>query len=89
MEDKNTMLFFGLVYSLQMATMQHLGKVKNPASDTIERSLPDAEATIDMLEMLYAKMKGNLTAEEERLLTHVLQELKLNYVDELSKEPKQ
>ena len=89
MEDKNTMLLFGLVYSLQMTVMQHLGKIKNPMNEKIERSLPDAEATIDMLEMLHVKTKGNLSTEEENVIINVLRDLKLNYVDELSKEPKQ
>jgi hypothetical protein len=43
--------------------------------------------------MLKEKTKGNLTAEEERMLKDVLMELKLNYVDEVKKvqaeQPKQ
>ncbi|MBS4029020.1 MAG: DUF1844 domain-containing protein [Ignavibacteriales bacterium] len=84
--DKSTMLFFGLVYSMQMTAMQHLGKIKNPATDKVERSLPDAEAIIDMLEMLSTKTKGNLSEEESNLLAHILKDLHLNYVDEFSKE---
>jgi hypothetical protein len=38
--------------------------------------------------MLEAKTKGNLDDKESHLLKTVLQELKLNYVDEVSKEQK-
>ena len=67
------------------ATMQHLGKVKNPLTDTTERDLDQAQLTIDLLDMLAAKTKGNLNSEEEKFLKNILKELKLNYVDEKGK----
>jgi len=67
------------------AALQQMGKLKNPLTDKIERDLPQAQATIDMLEMLHVKMKGNLTPDEERLFSNILQEVKLNYVDEVGK----
>ena len=70
----------------QTAALQHMGKLKNPLTDKIERDLQQAQISIDMLEMLHSKMKGNLTSEEERILSNVLQELRLNYVDEVTKE---
>ena len=39
----------------------------------------------DMLDMLKEKAKGNLSAEEDRFLTNLLKELKLNFVDEAGK----
>ncbi len=89
MEDKNSMLFFGLVYSMQMTAMQHLGKVKNPITDKVERSIKDAEALIDMIEMLRTKTKGNLTEDEEKVIASILHDLKLNYVDEIEKEKRE
>jgi hypothetical protein len=69
------------------AGMQQLGKIKHPVSNTIERNLEAAQSTIDLLSMLATKTKGNLSSEEDRLLKQVLQELRLNYVDEASKPP--
>ena len=43
---KHDQILFGLVISLQAATLQHLGKVKNPLTDTIERDLDQARSTI-------------------------------------------
>lgn len=87
--EKDAALFFSLVMMFQTAAMQHLGKIKNPATDTIERNLEQAQVMIDMLDMISAKTKGNLTPDESRYLQNVIQELKLNYVDEESKEPSQ
>jgi hypothetical protein len=36
--------------------------------------------------MLEEKTRGNLSEDETKLLKGILQELKLNYVDEMSKE---
>ena len=84
-DEKNPMLFSALVIMMHTAAMQQLGKIKHPATGKIERHLPAAQDTIDILDMLKEKTKGNLSPEEERLLTQVLAELKLNYVDEARK----
>ncbi len=79
-------MFTGLVIIFQAAALQHLGKIKNPVTDKIERNLEQAQYAIDMLDMLAGKTKGNLTDEEQRFLTSILQDLKLNYVDETSRD---
>lgn len=84
-KDKSTQMFFSLIYSFQMQTMMHLGKIKNPVTDKIEIELPAAQATIDLIEMLAEKTKGNLADEEKRFLDSALSDLKLNYVEENSK----
>jgi len=84
-DDKFKALFMQLVLIFHTAAMQHMGKLKNPLTDTIERSLVQAQAAIDMLDMLKNRMKGNLSSEEDRFLSTVLQELKLNYIDEVNK----
>lgn len=83
--EKNELLLTQLVLMFQTAAMQHLGKIKNPVTDTVERDLAQAQISIDILDMLREKTKGNLSASEERILESVLQDLKLNYVDELGK----
>ncbi len=81
-------LFVNLVMMFHTAAMQHMGKLKNPITDKIERDLLQAQVSIDMLDMLKAKTKGNLTEEETRFLDRVISELKLNYVDEAEKDRK-
>ena len=41
--------------------------------------------TIDLLEMLSVKTKGNTTEEIEKTIVQMVSELKLNYVDEKNK----
>ena len=83
--DKDSALLMNLLLMFQAAAMQHMGKIKDPVTDKIERDLEQAQFAIDTLDMMANKMKGNLSTDEERLLTSILKELKLNYVDEQSK----
>ena len=85
-EEKNTSLLFSLIMTFQAAAMQQMGKLKNSISDKIEKDLQQAQLSIDILDMLEEKTKGNLSDDESRFLKGVLQELKLNYVDESTKE---
>lgn len=82
------MLFVQLVSSLHGAALMQMGKIKNPATDKLERNLEQAERTIEMLDMLKEKTKGNLSNDEEKFVSAVVSEVKLNYVDEKAKEPK-
>jgi hypothetical protein len=85
---KDELLLTQLILMFQTAALQHMGKLKNPISDKIEQDLPQAQISIDLLDMLHNKMKNNLSNEEERMFTGVLKELKLNYIDELNKAQK-
>ena len=83
--DKNELLLAQLIFMFQTASLQHMGKLKNPMTDKIDRDLQQAQISIDILAMMQAKMKGNLSPAEEKMFAGVLQELRLNYVDEASK----
>ncbi|MDD5362935.1 MAG: DUF1844 domain-containing protein [Ignavibacteria bacterium] len=85
-DDKTTQMFFSLIYSFQMQTWMSLGKIKSPVSDKLEKDLNAAQTTIDVLDMIHAKTKGNLNEDETKFLEHVIAELKLNYVEETKKE---
>ncbi|HOL23034.1 MAG TPA: DUF1844 domain-containing protein [bacterium] len=65
---------------------QAMGKVANPLTGKTEKNLELARQIIDIMEMLHEKTKGNLTKDEERILTATIAELQLNYVDEMEKE---
>lgn len=88
-QDKNALLFAQLVMTFQTAAWQQMGKIKNPLTDKIERNLDQARYSIDILEMLRNKTKGNLSEDEQRFLNHVISELQLNFVDEITKEQKE
>ncbi len=82
-EDLNYQ-FVSLVFSLQQAAMAQLGKIANPATGKMEKNLIQAKATIDMLEMLKEKSKGNLTDTEQKIMLNTLDNLYLNYADEVA-----
>ena len=87
--NQTTELFQGLILSLSAGVMQHLGKTLNPITQKIEKNMPAAQATIDMLDMLEEKTRGNVTDDEGKLLRHVLGEPKLNYVQTANEKPAQ
>ncbi len=58
-----------------------LGEVNNPISGTKERNLVQAKYTIDLLEILHEKTKGNLTESEKQYLDGMLYDLRMRYVD--------
>ena len=78
-----------LVIMFHTLTMHQLGKLKNPVTEKVERDLVAAQGSIVMLDMLKEKTKGNLASDEERFLKTLLQELKLNFVDEAAKAKEQ
>ncbi len=84
-EDKNTHMFLSLIYMFQMQTMVQMGKLANPMTQKIEQEMEAAQVTIDMLDMLKEKTKGNLSEEESKFLDQSLADLKLNFVEEKSK----
>ena len=84
-QEKHEALFVQLVAMFHAATMSQLGKTPNPMTGGIERDLQAAQGSIDVLDMLLEKTKGNLTTNEQRFLGQMLKELKLNYVDEAAK----
>ena len=81
---KNDQIFLQLVYMFHTSAMQGLGKVADPTGK-INRNLEYVNQTIDLMEMLLVKTKGNISEEIEKMLTQMISELKLNYVDEKSK----
>jgi hypothetical protein len=86
-EDKgrDAALFLQLLLGLQQAAMVALGKLMNPVTGKIERNLEAARNTIDTLAALATRTQGNLESDEQRVLTQVLTDLRMNYLDEVKK----
>ena len=72
--------FSTLVLSLATSAMVHMGLVPNPEGGASDENLPLAHQTIDTLELLQNKTRGNLTDDETKLLQSVLYELRMSYV---------
>jgi hypothetical protein len=72
--------FSTLVLSLATSAMVHLGVVPESEGGSTVPNLPLAHQTIDTLELLQEKTRGNLTDDEAKLLQSVLYELRMSYV---------
>jgi hypothetical protein len=83
--SREAALFLQLVLGLQQAAMVGLGKLMNPVSGKLERNLEAAKNTIDTLSAIESRTRGNLESDEQRVLTQVLTDLRMNYVDEVKK----
>jgi hypothetical protein len=85
-EQQQQLLFMMLIQQHQQIAMMGMGKIKNPATDKIERDLNSAKYAIDTLEMLQTYTKGNLPKEMKNFLAETLKNLRLNYASESEKE---
>lgn len=83
--EKNDQILLQLVYMFHTSAMQGLGKIADPTGN-INKNLDYVSQTIDLMEMLKEKTKGNTSEEIEKTLNQMISELQLNYVDEKSKE---
>ena len=72
--------FTNFLLSVSTSALIQLGEIPDPVSKESERQLPLAKQTIDLIGMLQEKTKGNLTPEEEKLIEHILYDLRIRYV---------
>ena len=75
--------FATFAISLGTSALFHMGLVEDPSSgERIEQpNLTLARQTVDTLEMLEAKTRGNLDDEEKKLLDSLLYEIRLRFIE--------
>jgi hypothetical protein len=74
--------FTNFVLSLSTSALFHFGDFPDSEGGQTQKNLPAAKQTIDILDMLNEKTKGNLDKNENNLIQGVLYELKMRYVKE-------
>lgn len=80
--------FSGFLLSLGTSALFHLGLVADPETGKAGAlNLPVARHTIDTLELLEQKTRGNLSEEEATLLRNLLTELRMRFVATARGEP--
>lgn len=72
--------FVNLVRNLAATAAANLGEMPNPFTGQVETDLDGARQVIDLLQALQVKTRGNLTADESRLLESLLYDLKMAVV---------
>ena len=80
-KDMNKVLFMNLVMMLASSAMQQMGKLVNPMTQKTEVNLDGAQVTIDLLTMIQTRTRGNLDADEDKMLKDLLSSLQLNFVE--------
>jgi hypothetical protein len=84
-EAKPPIDFYTFVLSLGSSVFVHLGDAPHPESGApVPPNLLLAKQTIDILDMLRDKTRGNLSAEEAHFLESLLTDLRLRYVSKVS-----
>jgi hypothetical protein len=74
--------FSTFVISLGTSALYYMGVVEGPeGEDPAQMNLPLARQTVDTLEMLAEKARGNLDGQEAKLLESLLFELRMRYVE--------
>ncbi len=68
------------VSGLAVEALIALGDMANPATRKQSANLPQARYLIDLLGILADKTRGNLSVDEEKLLTDTLYQLRMRYL---------
>jgi hypothetical protein len=80
-DEMNSMLFAQMILQQSQMAMMLMGKIPNPQTGENVHDLEAARMFIDQLEMIEVKTKGNLNADEARLLTQTLTTLRMAFVE--------
>jgi hypothetical protein len=73
--------FVTFVVSMSHSALLHLGDAPDPSTGVREKNLPLARQTIDLLAVLQEKTRGNLTGDEERVLSQAIYDLRMRFVE--------
>jgi hypothetical protein len=73
--------FSTFVLSLSHGALVHLGDAPDPGGEQGPANLELARQTIDLLALLEEKTCGNLTGQEERMLSAALYDLRQRFVE--------
>ena len=79
--------FVDLINMLAMQAAIGLGGYQGAGGERIPPNPAAAKHNIDLLEVMQEKTKGNLSADEEKVLGAVLYELRMNFVQATSPTP--
>ena len=76
--------FSAFIMSLNTSALFHLGEISDPVTGEKQQDLVLVKHTIETLQLLADKTKGNLTDDEQDILKNALSDLKMRYVAKVS-----
>ncbi|NBX68976.1 MAG: DUF1844 domain-containing protein [Proteobacteria bacterium] len=77
----NEIDFVTLIYSFATGALISMGLAPDPQTKKTQKNLTMAKQNIEILTMLQAKTKGNLTPDEAKFLDNILTEVRLRFVE--------
>ena len=77
--------FSAFILGLASSALIHLGDAPNPETNATGVDLVLARQSLDLLDLLQVKTKGNLTGDEAQLFTSLLTDLRLRFVEKTKK----
>ncbi len=81
-QEQPAISFAGFVISLATTAAVHFGDIADPhTGQRVEPDLAAAQQMIDLIALLQEKTKGNLTADEAKLIEDLLYELRMRFVE--------
>jgi hypothetical protein len=83
-DDAPPIDFTTFILSMSTSCMIHLGEIASPEGGSAV-DLESARHTIEILQMLDRKTEGRLTGEEDRMLSHVIDDLRARYLAKYGK----
>ena len=78
--------FSAFILSLNASSMIHMGEIPDPHSMERSVNLPAAKHTIEILEIIEDKTKGNLDDTEKKLLEDILYNLRMKFMQNSKQE---
>ncbi len=78
-QDASAIGFDNFVRYLAQVALHQMSGERNPATGAVEVALEEARQTIEILEMLKEKTKGNLSVDEKRTVEDLIYHLKLEF----------
>jgi hypothetical protein len=78
--EVGSITFSTFILGLASTALIHLGEAPNPETGERSVSLDLARQSLDLLDLLEQKTRGNLTPEEQKLFAALMTDLKLKFV---------
>ena len=81
LENKLPVDFNGLILGFASAALHYIGHSSVEGQKKLEVNLPLSRQNIDIIELLKDKTQGNLSEQESSLISSVLEDLKVKYIE--------
>lgn len=76
--------FSSFIFSISTTVLMDLGEIEHPIDKEKKVNIKMAKHSIDVLDMIKDKTKGNLSEQEAALIENIVTDLKLRYCNKIA-----